>query len=128
MTSTVQITSEINSTGFVTETNSVKVFVKLREMYLLLITFLQNTKSRMFNEHGDTKMIGTFISVAIMLAVGGYLLAQFYETMPRVNASNPYAAMLETLANITNSAYGLLGIVLIVIAAVIIMWYVQRIS
>lgn len=80
------------------------------------------------NERGDTRMIGAFISIAIMMVVGAYLLGTFFDVMPKLNESNPFYSLMESLGSITNSAYGLLAIVLIVIAAVIILWYVRRIE
>lgn len=80
------------------------------------------------DEHGDTSMIGGFISIAIMMVVGAYLLGTFMEVMPKLNNSNPFANLITQLSSTTNSAYSLLGIVLIVIAAVTILWYVRRVE
>ena len=78
------------------------------------------------NERGESSAIGYWIGSAIMMVIGGYILSQFVETMPKVNSSNPFAAMLDNLYTIITSSYGLLGIVLIVSAAGIIMWNIRR--
>ena len=79
-------------------------------------------------EHGETSMVGGFISIAIMMVVGAYLLGKFMEVMPKLNESNPFSNLVNQLSNTTNSAYSLLGMVLIVIAAVTILWFIRKVE
>lgn len=75
------------------------------------------------------QMIGTFIAAAIMLSVGVVILGSATNNCSTVtgyntttpSASTSWGATCYTLGTQTISAYQLLGVVLIVIAAVIIL-------
>lgn len=83
-----------------------------------------------------TIMIGAFIAVAIMLSVGVVILGNSTNnctTLPGYNATTPgvnetittahtgWALTCVNNSTTTINAYGLLGVVLIVIAAVVIL-------
>lgn len=90
-------------------------------------------------ENQVTVMIGAFIAVAIMLSVGVLVLGNATNncsSLPDYNATTPgvnqtgvtvanqqtgWAARCIDVANQTINAYQLLGVVLIVIAAVVIL-------
>ena len=86
-----------------------------------LKAFLLYVYAAVTSERGESSAIGYWIGSAIMMVIGGYILSQFVETMPKVKSSNPFAAMSDNLYTTTTSFYVLLGNVLIVSAAGIIM-------
>lgn len=80
------------------------------------------------NGQGSTRDITAFVVIAATLFIGAYLLGMFIDVMPGLNESNPFHAIMETISNTISSGYGILVIVLIVIAFVIIMAYLNRIG
>lgn len=80
------------------------------------------------NEEGSVRDIVAYIVVAAALLIGAYILGMFLDVMPSLNASNPFNSLMNTLASVISSGYGILVIVLVVIAFVIILGYLMRIG
>lgn len=75
------------------------------------------------NEYGAsvTSVVTGFIALAIVIAIGIIILANVQQAMPAVNESSPYYALQTSLEQTTASGYGLIAIVVIIVAASAIM-------
>lgn len=80
------------------------------------------------NGQGSARDITAFVVIAATLLIGAYLLGMFIDVMPSLNETNPFAAIMNTISGTISSGYGILVIVLIVIAFVIILGYLNRIG
>lgn len=80
------------------------------------------------NGQGSARDITAFVVIAATLLIGAYLLGMFIDVMPTLNSTNPFAEIMNTIAGTISSGYGILVIVLIVIAFVIILGYLNRIG
>lgn len=97
-------------------------------MLTTLVDAFQAFAQPIANGQGSTRDITAFVVIAATLFIGAYLLGMFIDVMPALNETNPFHAIMETIANTISSGYGILVIVLIVIAFVIIMAYLNRIG
>lgn len=102
--------------------NPIMVFITM------MLTTLQMLAQPVANGQGSTRDITAFVVIAATLFIGAYLLGMFIDVMPSLNETNPFYAIMNTIANTISSGYGILVIVLIVIAFVIIMAYLNRIG
>ncbi len=78
-------------------------------------------------EGNVSQLVGSFIAIAILLAVGIQVLGNAVQectTLPG-NATAGWQGACESQETQTIDAYGLLGIILIVIAAVAILFVVK---
>lgn len=80
------------------------------------------------NGQGSARDITAFVVIAATLLIGAYLLGMFVDVMPNLTESNPFFAIMNTISETISSGYGILVIVLIVIAFVIILGYLNRIG
>lgn len=87
-----------------------------------------NALSPFTDESGSVRDVVAYIIVAAALLIGAYILGMFLEVMPALNSTNPFSAVMETLSSVIGSGYGILVIVLIVIAFVIILGYLMKIG
>lgn len=80
------------------------------------------------DETGSVRDVVAYIVIAAALLIGAYILGMFLDVMPTLNASNPFKGLMDTLSSVISSGYGILVIVLIVIAFVIILGYLMKIG
>lgn len=80
------------------------------------------------DESGSVHDVVAYITIAAALLIGAYILGMFLDVMPNLNASNPFAGVMSNLSSVIGSGYGILVIVLIVVAFVIILGYLMRIG
>jgi hypothetical protein len=77
------------------------------------------------NENGFadwlSSIVTSFIALAIVISIGVIILSSVQQAMPAVNESSPYYALQNTLETTTASGYGLIAIVIIIVAAAAIM-------
>lgn len=99
-----------------------------RMMMHTLNAAIQALANPVLNGQGSTRDITAFVVIAATLFIGAYLLGMFIDVMPQLNETNPFFNIMNTIANTISSGYGILVIVLIVIAFVIIMAYLNRIG
>jgi len=78
-------------------------------------------------EMAITVMVTSFIAIAIIIAIGVVILSSVQTAMPAVNESSPYYALQGTIEASTVSGYGLVAIVLVIVAAAAIMYAVRSI-
>ena len=102
--------------------------VAIMMMVSLFCNMFQSFTAPITNGQGSTRDITAFVVIAATLFIGAYLLGMFIDVMPALNESNPFYAIMNTIADTISSGYGILVIVLIVIAFVIIMAYLNRIG
>ena len=78
-------------------------------------------------EGNVSQLVGSFIAIAILLAVGVQVLGNAVQSCTSLpgNATSGWQGTCETGQTQTIDAYGLLGIILIVIAAVAILFVVK---
>jgi hypothetical protein len=78
-------------------------------------------------EGNVSQLVGSFIAIAILLAVGIQVLGNAVQDCTSLpgNATAGWQGTCETGQTQTIDAYGLLGIILIVIAAVAILFVVK---
>lgn len=112
--------------GITTAANHVVDF--LRMMMQTMHAAFEALALPVVNGQGSTRDITAFVVIAATLFIGAYLLGMFVDVMPTLNESNPFYAIMNTIAETISSGYGILVIVLIVIAFVIIMAYLNRIG
>lgn len=72
-------------------------------------------------------LVGAFIAVAIMIGIGTIILGNVVPdcTVLSGNATSGWQGICETNQTSTQSAYSLLGVIMIVIAAVAILYVVR---
>lgn len=95
------------------------------------MTFVSTIKrliSPVTNGQGSARDITAFVVIAATLLIGAYLLGMFVDVMPNLNETNPFFQIMNTISETISSGYGILVIVLIVIAFVIILSYLNRIG
>lgn len=80
------------------------------------------------NGEGSVRDVMAYIVIAAAILIGAYVLGMFMQVMPALNASNPFHNIMNTISSVISSGYGILVIVLIVIAFVIILGYLMRIG
>ena len=80
------------------------------------------------NGQGSARDITAFVVIAATLLIGAYLLGMFIDVMPTLEETNPFKTVMDTVATTISSGYGILVIVLVVIAFVIILGYLNRIG
>ena len=86
---------------------------------------------RSLDESGEmmiTAIVTSFIALAIVIAIGVIILSSVQTAMPAVNESSPYYALQASLETTTVSGYGLVAIVIIIVAAAAIMYAIRMIS
>lgn len=105
-----------------------QIMVTLFTMITMISEMFQTVTAPISNGQGSTRDITAFVVIAATLFIGAYLLGMFIDVMPALNESNPFYAIMNTIADTISSGYGILVIVLIVIAFVIIMAYLNRIG
>lgn len=95
---------------------------------IMMWTTLQMLAQPVANGQGSARDITAFVVIAATLLIGAYLLGMFIDVMPALNETNPFFGIMDTIATTISSGYGILVIVLIVIAFVIILGYLNRIG
>ncbi|MFA5137161.1 MAG: hypothetical protein WC489_07290 [Patescibacteria group bacterium] len=75
------------------------------------------SKIKMDMESGNVDLVMGFIMIAVVLAVGVYLLASIDTAMPAVANTSAYYDLQSTVQTTTVSGYGLLVVILILLAA-----------
>ena len=83
------------------------------------------------NNRGEmmiTAIVTSFIALAIVIAIGVIILSSVQTAMPAVTESSPYYALQASLETTTVSGYGLVAIVIIIVAAAAIMYAIRMIS
>lgn len=77
------------------------------------------------NENGFADLLGSvvtsFIALAIVISIGVIILSSVQQAMPAVNESSPYYGLQNSIETTTASGYGLIAIVIIIVAAAAIM-------
>lgn len=91
-------------------------------------TTIKRFMSPVTNGQGSARDITAFVVIAATLLIGAYLLGMFVDVMPNLNETNPFFQIMNTISETISSGYGILVIVLIVIAFVIILSYLNRIG
>jgi len=74
-------------------------------------------KLRIDNEDGNVNLVLGFIVTAIVMAMGVIILANVESATPTINNTSAWYTLQQSLATTTQSGYGLLAIVLIIMAA-----------
>ncbi|MDD4455341.1 MAG: hypothetical protein PHI67_08545 [Candidatus Methanomethylophilaceae archaeon] len=74
-------------------------------------------KLKIDNEDGNVNIVLGFIVTAIVMAMGVIILANIESAVPALNESSSWSGLQQSLATTTQSGYGLLAIVLIIMAA-----------
>jgi len=74
-----------------------------------------------------TVMVTSFIAIAIIIAIGVVILSSVETAMPAVAENSSYYGLQETISASTVSGYGLVAIVLVIVAAAAIMYAVRSI-
>ena len=74
-------------------------------------------KLRIDSEDGNINLVLGFIVTAIVMAMGVIILANVEASTPALNESSAWYTLQQSLATTTQSGYGLLAIVLIIMAA-----------
>lgn len=87
---------------------------------------MSRLSKNMMNGEGDSKAVTEFVIICATLMFGGYILGTFIDVMPTLNASNPFASVMDRLYEVIGSGYTLMIIVVIIIAGMILMWYLNR--
>lgn len=72
---------------------------------------------RDLNEDANINLVLGFIVTAIVMAMGVIILANVESATPAINESSAWATLQQSLASTTQSGYGLLAIILIIMAA-----------
>lgn len=80
------------------------------------------------NGEGSVRDVMAYIVIAAAILIGAYVLGMFMQVMPALNETNPFYNIMNTISDVISSGYGILVIVLIVIAFVIILGYLMRIG
>lgn len=80
------------------------------------------------NGEGSVRDVMAYIVIAAAILIGAYVLGMFMQVMPALNETNPFHDIMNTISEVISSGYGILVIVLIVIAFVIILGYLMRIG
>ena len=107
--------------------------IQVLEVLVFIQTMLHGMKmkavqlySHIVNGEGDSKAVTEFVIICATLMFGGYILGTFIDVMPTLNTSNPFASVMERLYEVIGSGYTLMIIVVIIIAGMILMWYLNR--
>jgi hypothetical protein len=74
-----------------------------------------------------TGIVVSFITIAIIVAIGVIVLSSVQTAMPALNESSPYYGLQASLDTTTVAGYGLIAIVVIIVAAAAIMYAVRMI-
>lgn len=74
-----------------------------------------------------TVMVTSFIAIAIIIAIGVVILSSVEAAMPAVAENSSYYGLQTTIEASTVSGYGLVAIVLVIVAAAAIMYAVRSI-
>jgi riboflavin transporter FmnP len=74
-------------------------------------------KLRIDNEDGNINLVLGFIVTAIVMAMGVIILANVESAVPLLDENSSWSALQQSVATTTQSGYGLLAIVLIIMAA-----------
>lgn len=114
--------------SFVSILKNNPIMVILFMMITMISEMFQTVTAPISNGQGSTRDITAFVVIAATLFIGAYLLGMFIDVMPALNETNPFFGIMNTIADTISSGYGILVIVLIVIAFVIIMAYLNRIG
>ena len=69
------------------------------------------------NDDANINLVLGFIVTAIVMAMGVIILANVETATPAIDESSAWAALQQSLAATTQSWYGLLAIILIIMAA-----------
>lgn len=77
---------------------------------------------------GLSALVTGFIGLAIMVSVGIVILASVGEAMPAVNESSPFAALQTSTETGIVSGYGLIVIILLLVAAAGVMVAVRMLG
>lgn len=80
------------------------------------------------NGEGSVRDVMAYIVIAAAILIGAYVLGMFIEVMPALDDTNPFHDVMNTISEVIGSGYGILVIVLIVIAFVVILGYLMRIG
>ncbi len=72
---------------------------------------------RRLNEDANINLVLGFIVTAIVMAMGVIILANVESATPALDEGSGWLTLQESLATTTQSGYGLLAIVLIIMAA-----------
>lgn len=74
-----------------------------------------------------TTIVTSFIAIAIIIAIGVVILSSVQTAMPAVAENSSYYGLQSTIEASTVSGYGLVAIVLIIVAAAAIMFAIRSI-
>jgi len=80
------------------------------------------------NNEGMTQLVTGFIALAIIVSIGVIILGNVSQAMPTLAENNTYYGLQSTVESTTVSGYGLIVIVLVIVAAAGIMAAVALIS
>lgn len=104
----------------------IKIFTKVKRVFSK--AHVTKLTEPVTNGDGSVRDVMAYITIAAAILIGAYILGMFVQIMPQLNESNPFHDLMNNISNVISSGYGILVIVLIVIAFVIILGYLMRIG